>query len=324
LRQRLALLGCAVALLSWGLLVSAPPAGSTSLDPKLFGAYAATRNGETKVQAFENLQDETGWPFSIVRIFYSWNSSYPDSLAKWAASNNKTPVISVKTHLTNGTAVSWAAIASSQPGSSLYDQMVTWANRMKSYPGTVYFCFDHEPSNHKSTESGTSSDYKAAWHKIHDVFALQGVTNVEWTWIMGDPTPWEVKTTDPRYAYKWYPGDAYTDVLSVDVYNWNCGGSVGRTFASLTQKFLAFVALHPKKETLLAEFGTNEVTNDPNGKATWVNDMHQDLKSWPNLVGAMVFHSHYGSSCLWWIDSSQAALNAFSAMGADTYFGGTG
>src|SRR5438105_1289858 len=110
-RQRSGVITGALALVCFGsLFARALPAGSAP-PAKLFGAYAATRGSETKVQAFQDLEKETGRSFSMVRLFYSWNSSYPDSAAKWAASNSKTPVISVKTHLTNGSAVSWSSIA---------------------------------------------------------------------------------------------------------------------------------------------------------------------------------------------------------------------
>lgn len=306
--------------------VGTPAPASTGV---LFGAYAARRGTETKVQAFQHLETSVGRKLAIVRMFYAWDSSFnagsTSTLEGWAKASGKVPVISVKTKRTNGSAVLWSDIANAVPGSTLYADIVRWADRMKAWGGTVYLCLNHEASNHKSLANGTAPEYIAAWQKVWSVFRDRGVTNVKWTWIMGDPTPWEVWPGDRRYGPKWYPGDAYTDVLAVDVYNWACsGGDDYRSFASLTQKFLEFVALHPDKLTLVAEFGTDEDPADPNAKANWIMEAAESVKTWPNLVGFMAFHSQYGGGCDWWLDTSQKSLDAARYVGDQTYFGGTG
>jgi Glycosyl hydrolase family 26 len=295
-----------------------------------FGAYATQRAGESKVQAFTNLETELRRPLAIVRMFYSWNSSFspdkPSTLEGWAKANGKIPVISVKTKLNDGTPVKWKDIASAKPGSPLYAQMVTWAQRMKAWDGKVYFCFNHEASNWKSQENGTPAQYVAAWHKIHKVFDKQGATNVVWTWIMGDPTPWEVPPTDRRYGPDWYPGDDVVDVMSVDVYNWStCDHSQPwRSFADLTASFLAFASLHPSVATMVTEFGTAELAGSPSAKADWITQAAQAVKSWPNLQAFMAFHSQYNgqTGCQWWLDTSKKSLKAARAVGADPFFGG--
>jgi len=227
----------------------------------------------------------------------------------------------VKTKTTGGAAVKWADIANAQPGSALYDQMVTWAKRMKAWGGPVYFCLNHEASNTKSLANGTAPEYIAAWHTIHQIFDEQGASNVIWTWIMGDPTPWEVPQSDRRWGPKWYPGDDVTDVLAVDVYNWACnGGPNYRSFASLTEKFLEFAAQHPAKPTMVTEFGTAENPADPGAKAQWIRDAARDVKSWNHLQAFMAFHSQYGGGCRWWLDTSQSSLKAARAVGAQTFF----
>lgn len=313
----------ALALASIVLLAGlAPAAGGQGA---LFGAYATRRGGEPPVQAFESLETKLGRELDIVRIFFQWNSSYntnsTSTLEGWAKAEGKVPVISVKTKRNDGSAVLWSQIAAAEPGSALYTDIERWANRMKAWGGTVYFSFNHEASNTKSLANGTAPEYIAAWRKVWTIFQARGVTNVEWTWIMGDPTPWEVSPTDRRYAPKWYPGNKYTDVLAVDVYNWVCGGGPNyRSFASLTAEFLEFVALHPGKQTMVAEYGTDEDPGDPNRKAQWIREAAEDVKSWPNLVAFMAFHSQYGGGCEWWLDTSSASLNAARDVGADPFF----
>jgi len=59
----------------------------------------------------------------------------------------------------------------------------------------------------------TSSDYIAAWRRIHDIFRAEGATNVIWCWapnvISGGPG---VELID------WYPGDAHVDWIGIDGY----------------------------------------------------------------------------------------------------------
>ena len=59
----------------------------------------------------------------------------------------------------------------------------------------------------------TSTDYVAAWRRIHDIFRAEGATNVIWSWapnvISGGPG---VKLA------AWYPGDAYVDWIGIDGY----------------------------------------------------------------------------------------------------------
>ncbi|HMK91488.1 MAG TPA: glycosyl hydrolase, partial [Thermoleophilia bacterium] len=267
---------------------------------------------------------------AIVRMFYAWNSGFspnnPSSLEGWAKANGKIPVISVKTKTTGGQAVSWSDIASAKKGSPLYTQMVTWADRMKAWPGEVYFCLNHEASNTKSLANGTAPEYIAAWQKMHKIFDKEGVTNVIWTWIIGGTIPWEVPTTDRRYGPKWYPGDDWVDVLAVDVYNWStCDHSMPwRSFDSLTAAFQAFAAQHPTKATMVTEFGTAEEPGDPTAKADWITQAAEDVKSWNNLQAFMAFHSQYRNTpgCQWWLDTSKKSLKAAQAVGAQPYYGG--
>jgi Glycosyl hydrolase family 26 len=298
-----------------------------------FGAYAGKRGSENAVTAYQHLETQLGRPLDIVRIFYEWNSSFnvnsPNTLEGFAAANGKIPVMSIKTRLGGKTPVPWQDIIDARPGDPLYQDMVRWANRVKSFPGPVYLCFNHEASNWKSEQNGTSQQYKAAWKKFHKVFKKRHVNNVIWTWIMGDPTPWEVSTTDRRYGPKWYPGNKVTDVLAVDVYNWSpCNGANDpwRSFADLTSEFLKFAAKHPDKATMVTEFGTGEQPGNDMGKADWITQMAEDVKSWNNLQALMSFNSQYNSKfgCHWWLDSSQNSLDAARAVANQPYYGGPG
>jgi hypothetical protein len=61
--------------------------------------------------------------------------------------------------------VQWRAIADAQPGSTFYNDIVTWATRIRNLGVHVYFSFNHEPETSLNT-SGTGADFIAAWRKV--------------------------------------------------------------------------------------------------------------------------------------------------------------
>jgi hypothetical protein len=60
------------------------------------------------------------------------------------------------------TFVQWRDIANAQPGSTLYNDVVRWATRIKGLGTHVYFTFNHEPETTQNT-SGTGAEFIAAW-----------------------------------------------------------------------------------------------------------------------------------------------------------------
>jgi hypothetical protein len=291
----------------------------------LFGADAVPTTGQSQIEAFEGLQERLGRSLDAVRLFYRWDSSYDTALQTtpegWAAAAGKVPIVSVKSLRSDGSPVPWSEIANATPGTPLYDEMATWADRMGAWPGTVYFSFNHEPSTKLSLANGTADEYVAAWRTMWGIFQDRGVTNVRWTWIMGAPYPWEVASGNRSYAPSWYPGDDYVDVLGADVYNWSCTGAAWRSFSSLTHGFLAFARQHPGEQTMVAEYGTPENPTDPMGKADWLTEAGRAVQRWPGFVAFVAFDAGDGS-CSWRLDSSPSSLEAARSLAARAFFGG--
>src|SRR3954469_18906966 len=114
--------------------------------------------------------------------------------------------------------VSWRQVANASAGSAIHNNIVRWAQTVKSR-GPIMIAFHHEPEAKGSTGYGTSADFIAAYRKVVDIFNAQGATNVHWVWQMTDYA-FRVPATDRRAAPKWYPGDAYVDNVGADGYNW--------------------------------------------------------------------------------------------------------
>ena len=122
--------------------------------------------------------------------------------------------------------------------------------------GNVLVAYSHEPEISSKTWMGSSTDFKAAYAKFVNIFRGQGATNVKFVLQL---TAWSYRSgsSDPSNVAKWYPGDAYVDVLGADAYNWsNCGVGKGKwvELQTLVDPVLTFAKSHSKM-VALPEYG---------------------------------------------------------------------
>ena len=111
-------------------------------------------------------------------------------------------------------------------------------------------------------------------------------------------TGWAFRTSksDPRYADKWYPGNAYVDEIGADPYNWyDCQEDdyPWRDAEFSLDPIRLFAKRHPHKELMLAEYATVEDRDDPGRKAKWLTDMTTLLKQpgWEQFHTILYYHS---------------------------------
>lgn len=303
-----------------------------SVNPRriMLGTSMSWNNGETGMDAIARVEGQIGRKLGAVRVFVPWDgfNNFPSPFHTWLRDSDHKMYFSVKSLRTNGSIVQWADIARAQPGDRLYDDILTWANDIKGYGERIFFIFNHEPEAKVSDPMGTSAEYVAAWRHIVDIFRSQGVTNARYTWVMTDYAYHLVGTNDDRNADKWYPGDAYVDQIGSDPYNWyTCRGDKNATWRSLegmVQAFKAFGAEHPDKFMVLAEFGSIEDPKDPGRKGRWLQEA-VDLFRRPGyeMFRALLYFDSddqtYGP-CNWYLDSSQASVDAYRVVGSDVHF----
>jgi len=312
-----------VALIGAGLFGAAAEAEHLTA----FGAHVKNRGIETRQEAIQSLENAIGRPLSVVRVFYRWDSPLDDQPVRWLADTGRTVFMSVKAKRLDGTAVSWRGIADAQPGSPLYQDVVRWADAVKTLGPLVYFSFNHEPELKASAGSGTNVDFVDAWRKVVTIFREQGVTNARYAWILSSGS---FTSTDARAADLWYPGDEWVDVIGVDAYNWfTCRKNTStpwRSLAAIAEGFRAYGAAHPTEGLAVAEWGSVEDAQDPTRKAAWIDEARVDLAGaqWEQLEVVTYFHSvdPENTACTWYVDTSQASLDAFTAMGADPRYQG--
>ncbi|MGE3587945.1 MAG: glycosyl hydrolase [Ilumatobacteraceae bacterium] len=314
-----------------GVGSSSTPASAATAGPIAFGAYAKPRNGQSERQAVEAFEAQAGRKLEVVRVFETWNQAFPDSYHTWLKSSGHSIILSVKATRTNGTRVTWSSIANAQPGSQVYNEMVTWAQRVKNYGVPIYVTLSHEPEAGSSTSNGTATDFIAAWRRWVDLFRAEGVTNAKYMWIMTDYS-FFVSTSDRRWAPKWYPGDAWVDSMGTDAYNWyTCRPGTANSWKSLQQiiePFRAFGAQHPDKDLWLTEFASVEDPARSGRKATWFDDARELFKKpgWEQFEGIVYFNATYSQSgrtvCYWYTDTTTSSLSSYRAMALDPFYAG--
>lgn len=305
------------------------PSEAASPTPDImFGTNVGSTATQTMEETVTATETELGRELAAVRVYEKWGVAFPSRSHQWLASTGHTMYLSVKSVRYNGDVIKWQDIAAAKPGDALYEDMVQMGRRFRDFGQTIYFIFNHEPEAQASRLMGTNEDFKAAWRKIHDVFDSVGATNVEYTWVM---TGWSFRApkSDPRYAQKWYPGNAYVDEIGADPYNWyDCQADdyPWRDAQFSLDPIRTFGKRHPHKELMLAEYATVEDKDNPGRKAEWIKELTTLLKQpgWEQFHTILYYHS-VGTSeptCIWNYDTSTQAENALASMGADPYFQG--
>jgi PKD repeat protein len=300
------------------------------LAPLAFGAFPQPRNGQTPQQAVTALENTIGRPLEVVRVFETWSDQFPDSYHNFLKSGGRTLILSIKPNSSRGR-ITWPSIANAAPGSTVDNEIRSWARRIRDFQAPIYVTLHHEPESTSANAYGTSNDFIAAWRHWVDVFRQEGATNAKFMWIMTDYS-YMVPSTDRRHAPKWYPGDEWIDAMAIDAYNWHVcrpnQDNAWKTLAQIIEPFRAFGALHPSEDMWLAEWGTWEDPQVANRKAGWIDQARELFKqpSYAQFKGITYFNADAINpdfpNCLWYVSTSTSATASFRAMAQDPWYAG--
>lgn len=226
------------------------------------------------------------------------------------------PMARVVTMGTSG--MSYAEIANAQQGSSTYNNIVRWADTIKSRGSLTFFGFAHEPESKTQARFGSAAQYIAAYRHVTDIIRSRGVSNVRFVWQM---TAFGFRRQDSQAAINYYPGDAYVDDIGADPYNWGACGSGGGQWvqlATVTDPVLAFARAHDKL-VMLTEFASQ---SGP-GRTDWLNSAHQYLVANRAVIqGAFYFDRPppaAGTGCNWSLTGA-SEIQAFRSIVNDTAY----
>jgi hypothetical protein len=315
----------AVALVTFALAAGTTSAyGSTP--GIVFGASVQAAKGEKLPAALTRFQGDVGRTMGAVRDFLSWNSPFPTAYETGMKAAGTTVLLSVRSRNLDGTAVPWASIAAAQPGSPLYLQMQSWADRIRDFGAPIYVTFQHEPEASSNIALGTATDFIAAWQNWVTILRGEGATNAKAMWIT-TAFAYTVKPNDRRLASNWYPGDAYVDAIGTDAYNWfTCRTGITTAWMSVQQLIEGmrkFSLLHPGPELWLTEFASVEDPATPGRRAQWIADAEALLQqpNYSRFRGVIYFEQNV-APCDWRVENTPTALAAMTTMGADPAYQG--
>jgi hypothetical protein len=213
----------------------------------------------------------------------------------------------------------WREVAAAGPGSTLYGQIVKWAQTIKARGGSVMVAYNHEPEGHDRLQLGTPAEFIAAYRHVETIFNQQGADNVVWTWQM---TAYAFATgaSSPQNAAVWYPGDEWVDNVGADAYNWfTCGQGNGnyRELKVIGDPVLAFARAHHKAASF-PEFGSHANGN----RAQWLANAQQYFVQNQDVLTAAFYFNRpptvaANADCKWGLTSA-AEYAALRTMAQDT------
>jgi len=137
--------------------------------------------------------------------------------------------------------------------------------------------------------------YIEAYRRIYNIFASEGVTNVQWVW---GPNYGSNPRDEWNRLYHYYPGDDYVDWVSLTVVNW--GEWLGVPWWSLSDLLDSDTWEHVIKgvscsyaKPILLELGSVDGTRPGDGtKAEWILDAYQQIQEYPFVKGMLWFNDY--------------------------------
>jgi hypothetical protein len=299
-----------------------PPAGvstqaaSTGATPYDWGVYIAASQAESdtfpNLSLIDSVEQGAGQHMAYVMWYVKWGDAQTGAFNAAAVNDvlrhGSIPQISWQSsnpYNYADPAFTDSAIAAGSQDAYLH----TWAAGLRAIAATVQVRLDYEMNGSWSpwapgNYGNTPSSFVAMWRHVHDLFAADGVTNVQWLWTPNTDFPAAIPMASV------YPGDAYVDWLGMDGYNHIPFNPDGR-WDSPSQVFgqtLAELEAISSKPLMISEVGCAEAGGD---KAQWIAQFFAYVRATPRIHDFIWFDISKETD--WRIDSSASSLAAFNA-----------
>lgn len=259
----------------------------------MFGAYTdgGVWQGMQPVQQLETL---LGRKLDVVQWFMSWGTPYDVALVESASADGRRPLITWEPNQQ-----SVAAIAA-----GTYDGIIRdFADGVRATPGLVYVRPFPEMNGDWEAWNGDPAALVEAWRHMANVFRAEGADNVRWVW---SPNVTDEPNTPANAMERYYPGDAYVDVLALDGYNWGTttSWSTWQSFEQIFARPYARITALGPQPVWITEVASSSQGGD---KAAWVANM-LDTPAFPRIQALIWFNQNKETD--WRIDNSTAVVQA--------------
>lgn len=252
-----------------------------------------------RIQAFQDFERMTGRRLDVVHTYHTWQDPFPDEVDKHFLDQGQQVLIG------------WAGSDCPGIAAGRYDALIRQRARdVKALdkPVLIAFRWEMERPNLRS-QVRSAADYVAAWKRTRKIFAEVGATDVGWVWA---PT---AKGFADGSAQPFYPGDDQVDWIAVDAYT----GPQLRPFATVLQPFMRFVAQHPGKPVMVAEFG---LADRDGQRPAWLAAARAYVQKEPRIKAVLYFNgnSQQRVKAQLALQPSRTGRAAFHAWLSDPYF----
>ncbi len=206
--------------------------------------------------------------------------------------------------------------------------LTQWAKRIKEVDGIVLVRLLHEFNGNWYPWCLSKNDHDPklfvkAFRHMHDLFAKENVKNVRFVWC---PNSMSVPQESWNFIMDAYPGDAYVDLLGMDIYNGADQDAVlWRSFLKEgIENYFLFTHFLKDKEVIVCETATRERSQNEGGdapsKAEWILQMSRTLSTDMSKVRMVAWFNERKSFLL---NSSKGSLSSFrEAVVRNPYFEG--
>ncbi len=288
-------------------------AGTADASARLLGAnIQGAPDDVTQLQSFVQ---KSGRAPDIVMWYQSWSEPL-----YWSKQMPATDSIGAEPLITWSPELSAGGVPLSDIVAGSYDAYITDQARLaKQYGKPMMIRFAHEMNLFGSAygpgrNGNTAADFVAAWRHVVGIFRDQGATNVQWVWspnvYCGGSCPFTA----------FYPGDAWTDWVALDGYNYSTVSGV--PWMSLLEVFgpsYDILTNLTDKPLMIAETASAEAGGD---KAAWIRQglLHDVPEKLPRVRAVIWFDRVKETN--WRIDSTPQSLAAWRDVVASPIYGG--
>ena len=261
-----------------------------------WGSLAQPTGNQEPWDAVRDLERKVGRRFGTIHHRFPWNNDLVNKFTRWGVSTGHKPILGWNGNI--GSNNLWKSIASGSQDRWITQQ----ARSLRGAGWETFITFHKEPE-----QEGNPADFRAAYDRIHRIFANVGVRKATWIVTLTAAT---YRAGEARqYLPRRY------NLLGVDGYNRGGCGASWKSFGETFAPARAFARGHNKK-LYMVEVGCTE--GGSGAKADWIADARATIKKWPEVVGFS--YNNERTDCSYLVDSSTSALNSFKRMGADDTF----
>jgi hypothetical protein len=186
----------------------------------------------------------------------------------------------------------WEAYSYDAINSGSYDGYIRWwAHKVANLRRPLYVRLAHEMNGNwyswgGSVNSNSAAKFRAMWRHVVDVARGAGANNIRWVWC---PLTEDVPDVKGNRFERFYPGQRYVDVLSLDGYNWGAGTPQfggWRTFRKIFAKPYKRLKRLGPQPIWIAEVGS---ASDGGNKKKWVRNMFRTARKMDRLRAIVWF-----------------------------------